>query len=188
VAPFAAIALAAVLCSALPQAILSATLAGTVTDRTDSQSLPGATVTVRPHTPSGRTFATAGKEDGSYEITNLPPGDYRVTVSFVGYTAEVFNLRIVTDDDAVRQDARLTPRAIDLNTISVTSSRRPEKINDAPAAVTVTSSEAIEERTTLTPTDHVSGLPGVDMARTGLNQTNMVTRASTTSSRVRFWF
>jgi len=172
----AVVAFAAILCSALPLAVLSATLSGTVTDRTDGQSLPGATVTVRLHTPSGRTFATAGNEDGSYEITNLPPGDYFVTVSFVGYTAEVFNLRIAADDDAARQDAHLTPRAVDLHTISVTSSRRPEKINDAPAAVSVTSSEAIEERTALTPTDHVSGLPGVDMARTGLNQTNMVTR------------
>jgi iron complex outermembrane receptor protein len=133
-------------------------------------------VTVRPHTLSGRTFATAGNEDGTYEIRNLPPGDYYVTVSFVGYTVEVFNLRIVADTDVARQDARLAPKVIDLNTISVTASRRPEKINDAPASVSVTSSESIKERTALTPTDHVSGQPGVDMARTGLNQTNMVTR------------
>ncbi|MCX6835432.1 MAG: TonB-dependent receptor, partial [candidate division Zixibacteria bacterium] len=166
----------ATLCITMPHAIQSATLSGKVTDRADGQPLPGATVTVRPHTLSGQTFATAGKDDGTYEIKNLPPGDYVVTVSFVGYTAEVFNLSIVSDTDISRQDALLAPKVIDLNTISVTASRRPEKINDAPASVSVTSSEAIKERTALTPTDHVSGQPGVDMARTGLNQTNMVTR------------
>jgi len=40
----------------------------------------------------------------------------------------------------------------------------------------VISSENIESRSTLTPTEHIKGLTGVDVASTGLNQSNVVVR------------
>ena len=63
----------------------------------------------------------------------------------------------------------LTSSAITLGSISVTASRKTEKIVDAPAAVNVIASQEITERATLTPTDHVKGMPAVDIAQTGLN-------------------
>jgi iron complex outermembrane receptor protein len=159
-----------------PAIAMGASLSGTVTDKTDGLPLLGATVTVRPLNPSSQVLGIATEENGDYEITNIPPGDYHVIISFVGYSTETFELEVGPGIDQARQDAALTPRAVDLHTISVTASRRPEKLNDAPASVSTVGSDAVAERTTLTPTDHVSGLPAVDVARTGLNQTNMVTR------------
>jgi len=155
---------------------LGASLNGIVTDKTDGGPLLGATVTVRPHDLSGRALAVATDKNGSYEVTNIAVGTYGVTVSFVGYSSEVLDLTIADDSDLIHRDVSLTPRAIDLQTISVTASRRPEKLNDAPAEVSVVGSESIQERTTLTPAEHVAVLPGVDIARAGLNQANMVTR------------
>ncbi len=153
---------------------VSATLFGTVIDQTDGQPLLGATVTARPTDPALDVIGTAANDGGEFEL-ELPPGQYTISISFVGYTT--ISYTIDTDNpETLPIETSLVPKAIDLNTISVTTSRRPEKVNDAPASVSVVEAEAIAERTALTVTDHVKGLPGVDMARTGLNQTNMVTR------------
>ena len=152
----------------------SAPLTGLVTDQTDGQPLLGATITARPTNPALDVIGTATTEDGTYKL-DLPSGKYTVSISFVGYTT--VTLAVANNDpEGISVETSLTPKVIDLNTISVTTSRRPEKVNDAPASVSVVEAEAIAERTALTVTDHVKGLPAVDMARTGLNQTNMVTR------------
>jgi len=154
--------------------VASATMTGLVTDQTDGQPLLGATITARPTNPALEVIGTATAEDGAYEL-DLPPGKYTVSISFVGYTT--VTLAVANNEpEGISVETSLVPKAIDLNTISVTTSRRPEKVNDAPASVSVVEAEAIAERTALTVTDHVKGLPAVDMARTGLNQTNMVTR------------
>jgi len=156
--------------------VVGGILSGTVIDKTDGNPLLGATVTVRPVDPSGDVLGTVTATDGTYEINNIPAGEYNVTISFVGYSSDISPLVVGSESDETRQNAGLIPKLIDLNTISVTTSRRLEKINDAPASISVIESENIEERTTLTVADHVKGLPAVDIARTGLNQTNMVTR------------
>ncbi|MEW5796189.1 MAG: TonB-dependent receptor [Candidatus Zixiibacteriota bacterium] len=161
---------------AAPLSALCAGFSGVVSDETDGRPLLGATVSLHPVRMAGKTLGMATADDGSFDIENIPPGEYLVSISFVGYSTATIQLTFSSDSEQIRREIGLTPRAIDLHTISVTASRRPEKLNDAPAAVSVVGAETIQERTTLTPTDHVSNLPGVDMARTGLNQTNMVTR------------
>ena len=149
---------------------------GLVLDRTDSQPLLGATVTLRPEDPSGQVRGTAADEEGRFELADLVPGKYTVEFSFVGYTTEERKITVTADSDVPGVTIMLIPRAIDLNTISVTASRRPEKLNDAPAAVSLVESDEIEERTVLTLTEHMKGLAAVDVATTGLNQSNVVTR------------
>jgi iron complex outermembrane receptor protein len=156
--------------------ILSATLSGEIIDKTDGGPLLGATVIARPVDPSGKVYTTVTAENGGYEIKNIQPGAYQVSISFVGHTTKAFTLDFESDSTDLTLSADLMPKAIDLNTISVTASRRPEKINDAPASVSVVESEAIEERTTLTLTDHLKGVPSIDIAKTGLNQSNVVAR------------
>ena len=55
------------------------TLTGTVTD-TEGEPLPGANVIL-----VGTQKGTSVGEDGSYQITQIEPGEYTVRVSFVGY-------------------------------------------------------------------------------------------------------
>ncbi|MCP4684344.1 MAG: TonB-dependent receptor [bacterium] len=152
------------------------TLKGLVLDHSGGEPLFGATVTVHPTGPTGKVTGTATDEDGSYELKNVSPGTYRVTVSFVGFTTERIEELVIREDGEEMLDAALIPRAINLNSISVTASRRPEKVVDAPASVSVVESEDIQSRTTLTPTEHLKGIPAVDVATTGLNQSNVVVR------------
>ena len=59
----------------------------------------------------------------------------------------------------------------------VTASRsRPEKQLDAPAQISVVSSQTIEERPALTSTDYLRGVPGVDINKSGILQSNVVAR------------
>lgn len=73
-----------------------------------------------------------------------------------------------------------------MNPVIVTASRRPEKLLDAPASVTVLAAREIAARPTLAPSEHLKGLPAVDFAQTGLNQSRMVVRGfnSSFSSRL----
>ena len=58
----------------------------------------------------------------------------------------------------------------------MTASRRPEKLLDAPASITVLESRDIASRTALTATEHLKALPAVDIITAGLNQSRVVIR------------
>ena len=152
------------------------TLSGEVRDKSDGTALAGATVQIKPTDPSVQTIATAADRQGKFEVKNLPPGSYSVQVSSVGFATQTLSEVVITGSDEKVLNVSLRPAAVNLDAVSVTASRRTEKIVDAPAAVTVVSSESIEDRTTLTPTDHIEGMPAVDIASTGLNQSNVVVR------------
>ncbi len=152
------------------------TLSGEIKDKSDGTSLAGATVTVKPADPEANAVATAADRMGKFEVKNLPPGRYSVQISSVGFATETIGEVIIAESDDKVIDVELRPAAVNLDAVSVTASRRPEKILNTPAAVTVVGSETIEARTTLTLTDHLKGLPAVDVASTGLNQSNVVVR------------
>jgi Outer membrane cobalamin receptor protein len=63
-----------------------------------------------------------------------------------------------------------------LQQVVTTVSRAPEKVLDAPATVSVVTHETVNERPTTTLMDHITALPGVDIAHGGLLQANTVTR------------
>ncbi|MFQ5752371.1 MAG: TonB-dependent receptor plug domain-containing protein, partial [bacterium] len=68
------------------------------------------------------------------------------------------------------------PTDIHVNPITVTASRRPEKLLDAPASINVIESRAVESRTALTATEHLKAVPAVDIITAGLNQSRVVIR------------
>ena len=67
---------------ALAQSAATGALTGTVTDPTGSV-VPNATVTATSETAQSRTATTGA--NGSYEITLLPPGHYRVRFEAAGF-------------------------------------------------------------------------------------------------------
>ncbi len=112
---------------------------------------------------------------GQFRIT-LAPGSYSVVVTLVGYG----QLRVdgigVTAGTPTDIEIEMTSTALELNPIVVTASRRTEKALESPSTIVTISNERIEERVALSPVDHVKALPGVDIAQTGLTQSNVVTR------------
>lgn len=152
------------------------TLRGKVVDKSNGEILIGATIALRSQDSSFKPKGAATDKNGDYKITEIPPGEYSLTVSYIGF--EVFEIAIITikELDATILNISLVPAVITLNAISVTASRRPEKVLEAPCAISLIESEKIQPRITLSLAEHVKGLPAVDIASTGLNQSSVVMR------------
>lgn len=93
-------------------------IAGTVTDATTGESLPGANVVV-----VGTTRGAATDADGSYYILNVPPGRYELRASMVGYEAALVTDVIVNANRTTTIDFVLNDQAIGGGEVVVTAER-----------------------------------------------------------------
>ena len=160
---------------ATPLAAQSGSITGTVTDKSNAQPFAGAIVEARGSAGTVAGSATSGP-NGIYRITGLPAGTYTVGARFIGFTAAVAQNVVVSSGGTATADLGIEPTVIQLDQVVVSASRRPEKQTDAPALSSVVPEVQITERPTLTITDHLKGLPGVDISQGGLVQSNVVGR------------
>ena len=80
------------------------TIRGRITDATDKQVLPGASIVIEDL----HTGATSDV-NGFYTLSNLKPGTYKVKVSYVGYTPKVYTIKLT--GNTVEQDIQLNEGA-----------------------------------------------------------------------------
>lgn len=151
----------------------NARISGAVTDAKTGATLPGANIVVKSAT---HNTGTASRTNGEFEISNLPAGDYTLTITYIGYEKNVFENIYLNDGESKLLNIALDPTGIELNPVTVTASRRPEKLLEAPASVTVLESQAIQTRTALTATEHLKALPAIDIISSGLTQSRVVIR------------
>ena len=113
--------------------------------------------------------------DGAARIS-LPAGSYTVVVRRFGYVdTQVEDVGVQVG--AVRTLEIVLPVAShELNPLQVTVSRQEELANSAVQSVAIVGREVIAQRSATSPVDHIRSLPGVDVAATGLQQSNVVTR------------
>ncbi len=78
--------------------------------------------------------------------------------------------------DAMEDMTDQSSEIIELEQVSVTASRRREKVLEAPASVAVVGSTQIKDRVTSTLSEHVKSVRGVDLAKTGLGASHVVVR------------
>src|SRR5262245_33310263 len=84
-----------------------ATLSGVVTDSTDAV-MPGVTVTA-VQTDTGNTYTAVSEGNGSYRISAIRPGTYKVTVELQGFaTLTQDNLNLLVGQNA-QLNFKLTP-------------------------------------------------------------------------------
>jgi outer membrane receptor for ferrienterochelin and colicins len=155
-----------------PESATQGSIVGTIVT-SDQQPLAGARVEARSGTRViGRANATQG---GSFRIDRLPAGSYTVLVSRLGYAPRT-ETATVTSGASFTVAFIMTPTATQLTEVTTTVSRRQEKILDAPASVSVVTTEQVAERPALSVMDNVRTLPGVDVAQGGLVQSAIVAR------------
>lgn len=157
--------------TSLSAAAQSGTISGRVTDAVTGKPLENAQV--QAQRAGGQSYGAVTGADGSFRVVNLPDGVYTVTVRAIGYDQMVFS----DQRPGASLTAALAERATQLNQTVITASRsRPEKALDAPAQISVVSSERIEERPAVTVADYLGSTPGITMNRGGLAQSNIVAR------------
>jgi outer membrane receptor for ferrienterochelin and colicins len=167
-----AIACACMLASAASAlAAQAGSITGHVTEKGTGAPIPNAQIDALG--PSHAT-ATSGS-DGTYTISNLGAGTYTVTARRVGRAPGRSDNVTVRAGSSATVDFSLTT-ATELEQVVITASRQAEKVVDAPASVSVVSSDVVAARPALTPTDHIRTLPGIDVSSGGLLQANVVAR------------
>ena len=136
-------ALASVLFAATAAA-QGGSLTGRVTTKDAGRPLDNARVTISDGT---RTVgvATSG-EAGVYVLTNVTAGTYTVAISRIGYQLQRFPGIAVRAGQPTSLNAALEEIPTQLNTVVTTASRKPEKALDAPASLSVVTSETIERK------------------------------------------
>ncbi|MFN5598653.1 MAG: TonB-dependent receptor domain-containing protein, partial [Gemmatimonas sp.] len=149
----------------------SGVITGKVTDATTGRPIENAQVGAL--LTGGQQYGAVTGADGSYRIINLRDGSYTVTARLIGYERKA--VQNVRPGQVV--NLALTQATTTLSQTVVTASRsRPEKALDAPASISVISSERIETTPAVTITDHLRSTPGVDINRGGIAQANIVAR------------
>jgi len=159
---------------AVPAAAQQGTVTGTVTDTETGQPIADVAVEVLGggDVQAGGVFSGPS---GRFSIT-LPTGTYALVFSMLGHETRRVDGVSVRAGETTTVDVSLATQAFMLNPITVTASRREEKALEAPASISIVSAEEMRTETAFTPVEHVKGLQGVDIAQTGLNQSNVVTR------------
>jgi len=148
-----------------------ATITGSVTDIETGAPLSDAAVEVLGQ-QSGPVMTNAS---GAFQVT-VQAGTYSIVVTRIGYeTSRIDGIGVEAGGTAT-VTAELRSRALALNPLVVTASRREEKELDAPASVSTLTGEQISRMIARTPADHIKTLPGVDLASTGLTQSYVVVR------------
>lgn len=147
----------------LPAAAQTGRLTGKVLDKTNGQAMAGATVVIKGTIIGGSTDA-----NGEFSIPNAPAGRQTVVASFVGYGAAEQTVNI-PENGSVAVNFSLTETVTMTDEIIVSASRRPEKITEAPATVSVISSRDLDMSPSFNPGELASKLQGVEFVRTGVN-------------------
>ncbi|MEA1980127.1 MAG: carboxypeptidase regulatory-like domain-containing protein, partial [candidate division Zixibacteria bacterium] len=119
-------------------------LSGIITDLSSDNPLDGATIRLGKSDQSMPAIEVMTGNDGKYEIPDLAPGVYDLIISYLGFKSQVLNKAVIIDGANNVIDIALIPSAINLDAISVTASRRKEKLLDAPAAVSIVSLNQIQ--------------------------------------------
>ena len=158
---------------AIPAAAQTGTIQGKVTGTTGTP-ISGVQVQAVSGLRTGGSAVTDA--NGDFRMGNVAAGTYTVRARLLGYSAASVSGINVTSGFVATANLTMDQVASVLDQVITTASRAPEKVIDAPASVSVVNNVEINERPSITVADHVAALPGMDVARGGLMQSNIVAR------------
>ncbi|HEX6372234.1 MAG TPA: TonB-dependent receptor [Longimicrobium sp.] len=149
-------------------------VSGTIRDVTTGTPLAG--IRVEVVADDGRVAGSDQTgQNGTYGISGLAPGSYAVVISGTDIPVRRMDA-VVRAGQTSRVDAQVQFGNVRLDPVVVSASKRPEKATEAPARVEVVTAQEVEDRPVTTLVEHLRDVPGVDVAQTGLQSTNVVAR------------
>ena len=156
------------------ESVAAATLKITVTDAQAGQGLSGVSVTVIPQTGDATTGVSG--TTGKLMMTDLVAGVYTLRATLAGYAdAVVADVRLAAEETRFIEVV-LALKMIQLDQISVTASRRREKVLEAPASVALVGDSEIKDRVSPSVAEHLKSVRAVDVVTAGLGTSYVVVR------------
>ena len=155
-------------------------LEGEILDGSNKSPLAFANVVLE-----GTSMGSASDNEGRFKIENIEAGTYTVFASYMGYSTFKKEI-IIPSKDNEKITILLEPEAIQLDEYVVTASRRRERIEDAPAAISIISKKEIRRESNTNLGDYLKGTKGIDFTQSGVDSYNMTARGfnSAFSSRL----
>ncbi len=159
---------------AVAVSVEAATLEIAVKDTRTGNSLNDVSITITPETGD----ATTGVSDasGALTVTDLAAGTYTITAAATGYADAVMTDVTLAADETKSLEIPLSSEAIQLEQVSVTASRRREKVLEAPASVALVSDSEIKDRVAPSVTEHLKSVRAVDVVSAGIGASYVVVR------------
>ena len=144
------------------------TLSGSVVDAESQEVIPGANIIV-----VGSNTGTVADFDGNFSLTTSADFPLTIEVSYIGYTAK--RVELSSADQSITVSLEFGQS---LDEVVVSASRRTEKILDAPASISIVSSEDIENSANVNdPIRNLVNVPGIQIQQQSANTLNFEMRA-----------
>ena len=150
------------------------TLNITVADAQTGSQRSAVSVTVMPETDDALTGVN-GTSD-AFEVRDLAAGTYTVTAFSPGYAKATIADVALAADETKSIEIALSSKVIQLEQVSVTASRRREKVLEAPASVALVADSEIKDRVTPSVTEHLKSVRAVDVMTAGIGTSYVVVR------------
>lgn len=151
-------------------------LTGTIVDKSTGEGLIGVNVIVQ-----GTSLGAATDIDGNYRITGIPPGNYNVSASYVGYEKQsIANVSVPTNSPR-QLDFKIAPTAIAAEEVVITMQMRGQKASSnqqmkSSGAKYATSESKVKELPDENTAEAVGRLPGVGIQRSSGEKSTVVLR------------
>ena len=146
----------------------------TVTDDQTGKELSNVSITIKHET--GETDNGVSDANGTLAFADLDAGLYTITASMQGYTDNVMTDVLLNNDETKSIPLSLNSDIIELEKVSVTASRRKEKVLEAPASVALVDDSQIQDRIAMSVTDHLKSVRAVDVVTSGIGSSYVVVR------------
>ena len=153
---------------------VSVTLDITITNAQTGIQRSAASVTVMPET--GDTTTGVSDTSDALEVKDLAAGTYTITAFSPGYAKATIADVVLAADETKSIEIALSSEVIQLEQVSVTASRRREKVLEAPASVALVGDSEIKDRVSPNVTEHLKSVRAVDVVTAGLGASYVVVR------------
>jgi outer membrane receptor for ferrienterochelin and colicins len=134
----------------------------------------------------GTRFGALTDDAGRFRIVGVPSGAYTVRVQRIGMKAsDVTSVNVAADQEATIE-VTLSGSAVQLGGVTVSASRRVEKVTEAPATVTSFSAQQLDATVGNTFAAALKEAKGIDFIQTGMTSIAINARGFNSSFNNRF--
>ncbi|MGI9044900.1 MAG: TonB-dependent receptor [Gemmatimonadaceae bacterium] len=129
-------------------------------------------------------FRAITEANGVFSITGVPAGRYELRVARIGETPRTILIDVTSGETVA--NVQLVRAAVDLGGVTVSATRRAEKVTEAPATVTVINTEALDATVGNTFAGALKEAKGIDFIQVGMTAVAINARGFNSAFNNRF--